>query len=750
MPGVTSIGDDAFQSCVSLKSITIPESVTSIGSDAFAYCSSLTGVTIPESITSLGDFAFWNCSSLTNITVPENVTSILNYAFCSCSSLTSITIPTSVTTIEEYAFSGCRNLKDVYYEGTKEQWNAVRIYQTFDGEYLDGEDSNEPLRNATIHYGKVLVAYDANGGTGAPAAQTKEAGVALTLSSMVPTRENTAAGSYEVALVDYYDLNSTTVLQAARTNSYTFKGWNTAADGTQTDYAPGANYTLDEDLTLYAQWDITTTTAAVTLPTMTWQGFIFKGWATSPNAGSGVIGEYTPTDNVTLYSQRAGVGSGTWGDLSWTMEETGLLTISGEGEMKDFSYALENMEAWRVYWEEIIEVVIKPGVTSIGSGAFLECTRLKSVTIPESVTSIGSGAFQGCSSLTSVTIPESVTSIGNGAFSDCSSLTSVTIPEGVTSIDWYAFSGCSSLTSVTIPAGVTSIGESVFESCSSLTSVTIPESVTFIDYTSFGSCTNLKDVYYAGTKTQWEAIHNYDYTLRNATIHYGKVLETYTVAYDANGGTGAPAAQTKEAGAALTLSAVVPTRENTVGDSFEVKLDSNDGSDWVEHGVTAQKIYGYTADEDLTLYAQWGITTTTAAVTLPTLTRNGYTFKGWAASSSADAGVTGSYTPRGNVTLHAIWQMPISALPASLTTIEAEAFMGSAFTYVKLSENTSTIEARAFADCPNLDYIYIPRRTVVIAQDAFAGVEGLTILGYSGSYAEFYAKRGGIAFVTVE
>ncbi len=125
-------------------------------------------------------------------------------------------------------------------------------------------------------------------------------------------------------------------------------------------------------------------------------------------------------------------------------------------------------------------LVIPESITTIGNGAFSDCTNLTSVIIPESVTTIGDGAFSDCTNLTSVTIPESVTTIGGFAFSGCTNLTSMTIPESVITIDISAFSDCENLTSITIPDSVKNIEDYAFENCLSLTSVTLSKNITHI------------------------------------------------------------------------------------------------------------------------------------------------------------------------------------------------------------------------------------------------------------------------------
>ena len=168
------------------------------------------------------------------------------------------------------------------------------------------------------------------------------------------------------------------------------------------------------------------------------------------------------------------------------------------------------------------EYIIPNSVTSIGVGAFLDCSSLTSITIPNSVTSIGDYAFGNCSSLNSVTVPESVTSIGKSAFEGCSAIdsivwnakncanasslktapfyairsqiTSFTFGENVEHIPAYLCDGMDKLTSVTIPNSVTSIGGGAFYGCSSFTSVTIPNSVTSIGNYAFYGCSSLTSI----------------------------------------------------------------------------------------------------------------------------------------------------------------------------------------------------------------------------------------------------------------
>ena len=121
-----------------------------------------------------------------------------------------------------------------------------------------------------------------------------------------------------------------------------------------------------------------------------------------------------------------------------------------------------------------------------------------------SVTGIGDYAFYCCREIENIIIPDCVKTIGFSAFEECNSLISINIPSGVTFISWSLFARCTSLESVEIPYGVTEIGSYVFADCPNLKKVTIPVTVETIGddmFTYLGT-----DVYYCGTKEQWDEI----------------------------------------------------------------------------------------------------------------------------------------------------------------------------------------------------------------------------------------------------
>lgn len=189
--------------------------------------------------------------------------------------------------------------------------------------------------------------------------------------------------------------------------------------------------------------------------------------------------------------------SGTCGDnLTWTLDANGILTISGTGEMTD--YTISANAPWNQYAALITAIVIEDGVTSVGDRAFRN--------------------FQNC---TSVTLPDTLTDFGMGSFYGMDHLPAITIPSGITAIQDGAFSGCDALTEIIIPQGVTSLGMNSFSFCEGLKTVNIPTSVTTISPEAFYGCYVLEDVFYAGNTAAWEniSIGNYNDPLLNANIH---------------------------------------------------------------------------------------------------------------------------------------------------------------------------------------------------------------------------------------
>ena len=360
--------------------------------------------------------------------------------------------------------------------------------------------------------------------------------------------------------------------------------------------------------------------------------------------------------------QSVGASSGKTGDCTYTLDDDGTLTISGSGAMKNYDY--DSTLPWR---KNITSVIINDGVTSIGSDAFWECSRLTSVTIPDSVTSIGNYAFYGCKGLTRVTVGNNVTSIGNYAFELCTNLTSLTIGNNVASIGNYAFQYCSKLTSVTIPDNVTWIGYAAFEGCSKLTSVTIPCSVTYIGDGAFSSCKELTAVHITDLAA-WCRI-------RFVTVSSNPLFSAHN----------------------LYLNNELVTNLN------------------IPNSVTSICNYAFDGCTGLT------------NVTIPSSVTSIGNFAFSGCTGLASVTIPDSVTSIGYSVFCNCSKLTSVTIPDNITNIGASAFEGcSKLTSVTIPDSVTSIEGSAFKGCSKLTSVTIPGNVTSIGTFAFSNCTGLT------------------------
>ena len=456
-----------------------------------------------------------------------------------------------------------------------------------------------------------------------------------------------------------------------------------------------------------------------------------------------------------------GASSGTmgeYGNIKWTLDDQGTLTITGWGIMPSLS--TEPPSSWRSEKDKIRVVNIGEGITRIGSDAFRDCDNLIDVTIPDSVKTMGTNVFCsctslrsitlpgslestgyftfagctsltdvtlnegisvigactfiGCSSLTQITIPNSVTTIEDGAFEECKNLPEITIPENVNCIEVDAFAGCSSLKSVTIPKSVTRIGKRAFSYCSSLTNITIPASVTSIGSSALARCFNLRRIYVVEDSYayQWAISEGYGgiiklvkeeitYSLTNGVavgkeidIAYGlynpdesQVINKLSYQFLDNGYIRYTLQYTVQPGLSLTVF------DPPDGDTLwyqEANVMTSPGNGTLKFDVSLEKIK-----------------------TIPFISISFVDF-----TSPDDDWVLGvSFEPKRR------WL----TLPSNTSIVESEAFEGNnECEVIVLPEGCRKIGYRAFADCPNLEYVLVSRSTV-IDEHAFDGCDGLMI-----------------------
>ncbi len=317
---VTAIGSGAFCSesemyqtdPLSITGIVIPEGVTSVGSYAFAGLSNLKGVTLPSTLLDIRYSAFVECDELESIKIPASVTSLSDNAFDGCGKLTTAKFEGLFpTTIGNDIFKGAASYFNVLFHATnpKDEFSPLGIYtfksiESIIGSnaveedifwlevvYASGESKDSvknnlylsdicPITGSNVSWASSNPAVIGNNGlVTRPDANSNDAKVDLTatitnngasntkvFSLTVPSLAtkctvtfnknggDTEASSTSKSVVSGKYVDS---LPTAPTKSgYTFKGWNTAANGSGAAFT--ANTVVNADTTVYAQWSVAT------------------------------------------------------------------------------------------------------------------------------------------------------------------------------------------------------------------------------------------------------------------------------------------------------------------------------------------------------------------------------------------------------------------------------------------------------------------------------------------------------------
>ena len=118
---VTKISDRAFEHCVNLKDVTIPDGITEIGLEAF-WKAGLTKVVIPSMESLQSGYTFKECNNLESVVFKNGILFLYNYAFEDCENLTSVTIPESVISIGGGFFAGCGKLTEINIDSNNKKY----------------------------------------------------------------------------------------------------------------------------------------------------------------------------------------------------------------------------------------------------------------------------------------------------------------------------------------------------------------------------------------------------------------------------------------------------------------------------------------------------------------------------------------------------------------------------------------------------------------------------------------------------
>ena len=826
---VTSISSSAFSGCSGLTSIVVEDGNPVyhsagnciIATESKTLILGCNASVIPNdgSVTSIGDDAFDGCSGLTSITIPDSVTSIGSYAFSGCG-INEIVIPIGVTHIGAYAI------------GANHYWETCVIKCEADSRPSDWDENwtscvvvwgypeNDIATDGNKYYTDDLgITYLLRDGNATVVGVAIGENGELTIPGQIEYNGNSYVVTEiaEKVLYDHDDLTSITIPfvgekadgTGATHFGYIFGASNNSLNGY---YVPESlkeviitggtsigyeafygcsgltSITIPDSVTSIGSWVFDECSGLTEVyyqgDLSGWLGIEFADSSANPMVytknvyidgqllqgdivipdGTEKIGDYafyncSGLTSVTIHDSVTSIGeyafSGCDSLTSITIPDSvrsigyetfsgcsGLTSITipfvgekadGSGEMH-FGYIFGAESCWVAedHIPSSLKEVVVTGGTSIGERAFYECSSLTSITIPDSVTSIGDDAFYNCSSLINIIIPDSVTSIGDRTFSGCSGLTSITIGNGMTSIGGYAFDGVTAeivwgdapqITSIdgyafaryqgaifTIPGSVTSIGRNAFMGCDILTTITISDSVTSIGHEAFYGCSGLTSVTIPGSVTSIGS-GAFSACYKLVEVYNKSALDIVAGSYEhGNIGAYAKNVYTEEGGSQFTDI-----------DGYRFFYDGEDGYFMGYYG----------ADTELTLPSSFVAYDRTVVHKYEI---HEYALDG--CDNLTSVTIPDSVTSIGEYAFSGVTAEIVWGDAPQITSMGYHAFSGYQGTTFTIPDSVTSIGLRAFEYCNSLTSIVIPDSVTSIDQYAFDGCNGIIEIENGVSYVD--------------
>ena len=524
---VTTIGYFAFRGFNNIESVTVPNTVTSFGERAFGECGSLVSVNFPRGLTYIGNDAFVNSSKF----VPEDlshITYIGEEALMHTSIAGILTIPDGLETLGRRAFYDNDKLTEVVWAHTPATM-GVEIFSSCNKiervTFADALDIPALMFNGCDHLSDIV--FDASvTSIGEGAFGSCKALKSLTLPPSVTYLANSVF-SYCTGL---QTLNLS--------DNITYIG-----EGAFSNCSALEEIVLPAKLeTMYNRYHFSgcTSLRRVVFP-------VNETFHTIPylsfDGCTSLVSTSIPA-NVTRIADLAFRNCG----FTALPEGWGRRSLYGSNVNPYVGCPINTItfpNDWTSIpdnfcngWKSLATVNLGTGVTSLGAGAFRNCTALTSITIPSQVVSMGSYCFStsGLTGLPAgvnradISLSDHVfsntpissvdvsnwTIVPNGCFQECKSLSSVTLGPSLGTIAQYAFYYCSALSSISIPASVTTMGQNCFHlsgltslpeglhDCSSwgtnifaatpMTSITFPAGMTTVPANMFSGCASLTTV----------------------------------------------------------------------------------------------------------------------------------------------------------------------------------------------------------------------------------------------------------------